>query len=74
MYLNTVSYSIYKRLLIHKQYGWLSDFVSKQIIDHYAKDFEKKVLTEQLVETTKQRNKLDKEIEALAKKIKCLKN
>lgn len=64
---------IYKKLNKLRHKGWFSKFVSEQLIDHYGKEFEKKINTEYLVELQVKRNKLEKEIDQVVKKLKRLK-
>ena len=71
--LNEVAFAIYKKLLRHKNFGWMSKWVSDQLVEHYYKDFEATILKEILLEKTKERNKMDDEIVRLAKQIKKVK-
>ena len=61
---------IYKKLNKVRHKGWFSRFVSEQLVEHFSKNFEKKILTENLVEITKNRNKLEKQISQVVKKLK----
>ena len=64
---------IYKKLNKLRPKGWFSRFVSEQLVEHYGKDFEKKINTEYLVELQVKRNRLEKEIDKVVKKLKRLK-
>ena len=68
--LNDIAFIIYTKINKLRPYGWFSRFVSEQLVEHYYKDFEKKINIEYLCEITKERNKLDKEIQQIQKKIK----
>jgi hypothetical protein len=45
-----------------RPYGWFSKFVSEQLIEHYGRNFEEKVLVHALVEKQNKRDALEKEI------------
>lgn len=69
VYLGDISFPIYKKLIRWKEYGWFSKFVSEQMIEHYGKNFEEKVLTELLNDKQRQRDKLEKEMDMIQKKL-----
>jgi len=71
--LSDLAIVIYRNLDKIKSKGWFSQFVSEKLIDTYAKDFEKKALTELLHDKTKKRNDMDDEIKIIVKKIKKIK-
>lgn len=67
--LSQIAFSVYKKVIPNKQYGWFSKFVSEQLIEHYGKSFEKKIIVERLVQVQDERDKLEKEIEKLGKRL-----
>lgn len=72
VYLGDMAFVVYKKLLAHKPYGWLSKFVSEQLTEHYGKDFESVVLTELINKKSKERNKLEVEMDRIVKRLKKL--
>ena len=71
--LTGVAYHIYVTILKHANFGWMSKFVSEQLLEHYYKDTEKKVLEEVRKEKEAKANKLGKELEQIARRLKKLK-
>ncbi len=71
--LSEIAFIIYSKLERVRPYGWFSKFVSDKLVEHYYKDFEKKILTEHLVELQQKRNKFDEECKKIVKKLKRLK-
>ena len=70
VHLTDMAYLIWKKLTRARPTGWFSKWVSEELINHYGRNFERKVLTELLVELQAKRDKLEKEIYKVANQIK----
>lgn len=71
--LSELAMVIYENLNKIRNKGWFSEWVSEKLIRDFAKDFEKKALTWLLNDRQGKRDKLEKEIEQIANKIKKVK-
>ncbi len=66
--------AIFQQLNKIKPHGWFSKFVNEALVEKYGRKFEEKVLVEQLVIYQRERDKLEKEILRLSKRLKKIKN
>ena len=72
-HLNEIATIIYKRLeKLNRKKGWFSKWISEKLIEHYYKDMESIILKELMLTKQKERDKIEREIEDIAKRLDIL--